>query len=92
MVPERAREDPDLVTRPELAAGYLDRSVALAGLDLGNDGVGDLGWMKAIHHQADHARTPTGGVPLQPNEQEGVTGEKRRLALPLTPAPSSPLT
>ena len=88
---ERTRKDSDLLTRSQLAPRKLDRPVALASSDFFDYGGGDSGGVEPVHHEADHARTPTGGVPLQPNEQEGVTGEKGDLALLPATAPNSPL-
>jgi hypothetical protein len=56
-----------------------------------NDGIRHLCRLQAVHHQPNDARAPTGSVPLQLDEQEGVPGEKRELTLVLaTSAHASP--
>src|SRR6516164_3689660 len=78
---ERSREDFDAVTCLQLTARYLDRPVMLTAPYLFDDGVGNLGRMEAVHHEADNARTPSRRVPLQTHEQEGISRKKRKLTL-----------
>ena len=54
----------------------LDQTIALAAPKLGNDRIRHTGRRQAVEHDADHARRPARGVPLQRDQHEGVTREQ----------------
>ena len=56
--------------------GQIDQAAGLAPLEVRNDSVGDGRGSNAIHDEPHHAWRPSGGVPLQLDQDEQVAGEK----------------
>ena len=65
------------VTRAEFRWPWeIDQAAGLAPLERHDDFVRDGRRRRAVHDETDHPWRPSGGVPLQPNENEQVAGEK----------------
>jgi hypothetical protein len=92
MPAERTGQQPNPVAGLEQAPRKLDGPIALAATDILDYGVGHLCRLQPVHHQADDAGTPAGGVPLQLDRDEGVPGEQRNFAVLATAADGPPLT
>src|SRR4051794_2776047 len=59
----------------------LNQTVALASSNFADDAVGDARGCYAIHDQIEDTRAPAGAVPLQDDDNEGVTRKQRRTHL-----------
>jgi hypothetical protein len=78
---KRTGQYPYAITTLQHPLGKFDYPIVLTAANFLNDGLRHLCRLQAVHHQANDARAPTGSVPLQLDEQEGVPGEKRALIL-----------
>jgi hypothetical protein len=69
--------------RVEPRLGQLDQPTTFPRSNRGNDGLGNARWLQPVEHDADDARGPTGGVPLQLDRNKAVPGKQRRADLDL---------
>src|SRR6266540_2531572 len=92
MLAERTRQNFDAVAVLEPTLGKLDGPIALAATDFLDYGTGHLCRLQPVHHEADDAGAPAGGVPLELDLDKRIGGEQGYLALHAPPANDSPLT